>query len=94
VVLGPLEVAVEAISNRVESLKNILGAPSVDAKNLQLILQGSVRLQVNEGPLEIANTFLAIDKVDKYPIELIDQLKDAFRDFLKCCYDALNVNRR
>lgn len=93
-ILEPIDVCIEAIGNRVRSLKTILNSPSVDAKNLQLILQGSVRLQVNEGPMEIANTFLPAEKASKYPPEKVEKLKSEFREFLKCCYDALNVNRR
>jgi hypothetical protein len=92
--LTPLEVSTEAIANRVQSFRNILGAATVDAKNLQLILQGSVRLQVNEGPLEIASTFLSPEKSQKYPPEKIEKLRERFRDFLKCCYEALAANRR
>jgi len=71
-----------------------MGATNVDPKALQLILQGSVRLQVNEGPLEIASTFLSANKVSKYPPEKVEKLREKFRDFLKACNDALTMNRR
>ena len=84
----------EAISNRVQSFKTIMGAINVDPKALQLILQGSVRLQVNEGPLEIASTFLAPNKISKYPADKVEKLREKFREFLKACDAALTMNSR
>ena len=36
----------------------------VDGKRLQLILQGCIGTQVNQGPTEIALTFLNVDDID------------------------------
>ena len=36
----------------------------VDVKKLQLILQGCIGTQVNQGPTEIALTFLNVDDID------------------------------
>jgi len=90
--LQPLDVSTDAIAGRVISFRNILNAPQMDIKALQLILQGSVRLQVNDGPLEIANTFLTPEKASKYSKEKIEKLREKFRDFLQCCYTALAEN--
>lgn len=58
-VLSPLACAVETISERADALHREAEAHTPDGKQLQLLLQGSVLLQVNAGPLEIARTFLA-----------------------------------
>jgi len=62
-------------------------------KKKTVLLQGSVRLQVNAGPLEIVNTFLSPEKVGKYDEALINQLKNHFKEFLQTCYNALSTNR-
>jgi len=91
--LKPIEVSIEAINTRVQAFRNVLSATSVDPKSLQLILQGTVRVTVNDGPLEISSTFLAADKISKYPPQQVEQLKEKFREFLRSCYEALTLNR-
>jgi hypothetical protein len=62
-------------------------------KNIQLLLQGIVRAQVNKGPLEFSNAFLASDKKAGYPLEKVTQLRLGFRNLLEyvrkrsCAYD-------
>ena len=57
------------------------------------MLQGSVRLQVNAGPLEIASTFLASPSTSKHPPEQLKQLNSAFHSFRNCCGQALRLNK-
>ena len=40
------------------------GPRPVDGKRLQLILQGCIGTTVNQGPTEIALTFLNVDDID------------------------------
>ena len=54
---------------------------SQDIKRIQLRLQGSVSVQVNQGPLAYARAFL--EKENDYPIEDIHRLKTIFR-CVKC----------
>jgi len=65
--MSPLEVSVESIGKRCEALQAAITAK--EPKSLQVVLQGSVRLQVNAGPLEIATTFLAPSNVAKVNTE-------------------------
>jgi hypothetical protein len=81
--LTPIEVSIEAIVDRCEKLRNAIDLMPNNLKNLQLLLQGSVRPQVNRGPLEIAQTFLDKSNASKYKPDHIRQLQDAFRNFVE-----------
>jgi hypothetical protein len=82
--LTPIEVSIEAIVDRCEKLRNSIELMPNNLKNLQLLLQGSVRPQVNRGPLEIAQIFLDKNNAPKYKPDHIRQLQDAFRNFVEC----------
>jgi hypothetical protein len=51
-------------------------------------------LEVNAGPLEIANTFLG-EKASQYPGEIdnIKKLTTSLKEFLKVCNFALKLNK-
>ncbi|RKP18299.1 hypothetical protein ROZALSC1DRAFT_23365, partial [Rozella allomycis CSF55] len=65
----------------------------VNIKTLQMVLQGSVRLQVNAGPLEIAKVFLDHTQRDFYPTEKITELQSLFEKFTQVCERAIKLNR-
>lgn len=57
-VLGPVEVAVEDLQKKIDELKTAIQQDPPDPKILQMVLQGCVGTTVNQGPLEMAMTFL------------------------------------
>eukprot|EP00026_Physarum_polycephalum_P000226 Phypoly_transcript_00226.p1 GENE.Phypoly_transcript_00226~~Phypoly_transcript_00226.p1 ORF type:complete len:1906 (-),score=310.18 Phypoly_transcript_00226:3-5720(-) len=88
--LDPIQNSIEAIEGRTDLLQTELkGSPN--AKTLQAILQGSVRLQVNAGPQEICRVFMADET--KYSAEHVARLRLALRQFLQVCEEALHINR-
>lgn len=91
--LTPLEVSITAISDRCNQLKNASESIPLNAKQLQLILQGTVRLQVNSGPMEIANAFLKSEVIGKYPLDRIQVLANQFSTFIEACSVALCKNK-
>ncbi|CAH8553752.1 unnamed protein product [Heterobilharzia americana] len=56
--LTPIEVALEDVTRRVEQLDRVLATDPPDVKYLQMILQGCIGAVVNQGPIEMATTFL------------------------------------
>lgn len=93
IVQSPLEVSIEAIKERSSKLLMALSANPPNPKSLQIVLQGSVRLQVNSGPLEIAHTFLRKEVILNYPQNLIDELRAEFIKFVDQCRKAVVLNR-
>ncbi|XP_008205538.1 dedicator of cytokinesis protein 9 isoform X2 [Nasonia vitripennis] len=93
--LSPIQVALDEMRQRVQELQDVAltGGPA-DAKKLQLKLQGSVCVTVNSGPLAYASAFLDPEVSHQYPEELVQELKDVFREFVKICYTALQINSK
>lgn len=77
--LSPIEVAIDEMQTKVSELADVVFAPSIDVKKLQLRLQGSVAVQVNAGPLAYANSFLDPKLSGKYDSEKVEDLKEVFR---------------
>lgn len=46
------------------------------------------------GARTAATAFLDTAKNQKYPQIKVDELKDVFRDFMRVCYIALQINER
>lgn len=97
--LTPLEVAIETITNRAASLELATRAKPVNLKLLQLQLQGSVSVSVNEGPTAIADAFLRQSSASTLFSPdprgaLRRKLCAAFKRFLRACKDAIDVNAR
>ncbi|CAG0914598.1 unnamed protein product [Notodromas monacha] len=90
--LSPIEVAAEEMSARVAGLKLVVHAHPPDIKRLQLLLQGSISVQVNAGPLAYAQSFLTPEAEDCYPSTQVAILKDIFRQFIAICGVALDLN--
>ncbi|KJE96095.1 Dock7 protein [Capsaspora owczarzaki ATCC 30864] len=91
VVLTPIEVAIEEIQSKTMELANTVQTKPPNLKMLQLQLQGSVSVTVNSGPLEMANVFLG-RLVKDMPTKHVRRLKQQFREFIKYCGQALNMN--
>ncbi|GJQ81155.1 hypothetical protein Trydic_g20295 [Trypoxylus dichotomus] len=92
--LSPIEVAIDEMQTRVSELEEVVFTEPTDAKKLQLRLQGSVCVQVNAGPLAYASAFLDPVIVNTYPEDKVEELKDVYREFMKICYSALQVNSK
>lgn len=90
--LSPIEVALDEMTQRVAELEDVVFTRPTDVKKLQLKLQGSVCVQVNAGPLAYANAFLDPAHSLEFPEEKVEELKDVFREFVRVCYAALQLN--
>jgi dedicator of cytokinesis protein 9/10/11 len=77
--LSPIEVAIDEMQTKTAELEEVVCAHTIDVKKLQLRLQGSVAVQVNQGPLAYANSFLDPRNTDKYDFDKVEDLKDIFR---------------
>ncbi|XP_049302733.1 dedicator of cytokinesis protein 9 isoform X2 [Bactrocera dorsalis] len=91
--LSPIEVAIDEMQTKVSELEEVI-LPPADVKKLQLRLQGSVAVTVNAGPLAYAQAFLDPKIVSNFSIDRVEDLKDIFRDFVKVCNTALQLNAR
>lgn len=88
-VLEPIEVAVDEMAARVRQLRR--ATRSEDLKHVQLVLQGSVQAQVNQGPRAYLDAFL------REPHEaraLQERLRELFHEFQELCERALALNER
>ncbi|XP_034950532.1 dedicator of cytokinesis protein 9 isoform X2 [Chelonus insularis] len=90
--LSPIEVALDEMRQRVQELEDVALIAPTDAKKLQLKLQGSICVTVNAGPLAYASAFLDPALSPQYSDDKVEELKDVFRDFIKICYTALQIN--
>jgi hypothetical protein len=88
----PLDVGLEQIRKRNQLLNEELDLSPPNIKSLQAALQGSVLLQVNEGPVEVCRVFLGAHAEQSYPLATLRQLDAAFRSFLDLCKQALMRN--
>ncbi|XP_078379462.1 dedicator of cytokinesis protein 11-like isoform X4 [Oculina patagonica] len=90
--LTPVEVAFDEMQNKVKELNNVITQNPPDMKKLQLILQGSVSVQVNAGPLAYAQAFLDKSVLPSHPHKHIEKLQQVYREFIACCGKALDIN--
>ncbi|XP_053403969.1 dedicator of cytokinesis protein 9-like isoform X5 [Mercenaria mercenaria] len=93
-ILSPLEVAIDEMNAKVADLREVVDLAMPDMKKLQLKLQGCVSAQVHAGPIAYAEAFLSEEKVNKYPAERGETLKNIFRDFVNVCSDGLDLNAK
>ncbi|XP_012889405.1 PREDICTED: dedicator of cytokinesis protein 6 [Dipodomys ordii] len=92
-VLTPVEVAIEDMQKKTRELAFATDQDPPDAKMLQMVLQGSVGPTVNQGPLEVAQVFLAEIPEDPKLFRHHNKLRLCFKDFCKKCEDALRKNK-
>eukprot|EP00007_Cunea_sp_BSH-02190019_P004159 CAMPEP_0174230200 /NCGR_PEP_ID=MMETSP0417-20130205/1005_1 /TAXON_ID=242541 /ORGANISM="Mayorella sp, Strain BSH-02190019" /LENGTH=1996 /DNA_ID=CAMNT_0015307841 /DNA_START=193 /DNA_END=6183 /DNA_ORIENTATION=- len=93
IMLTPIQTSLEAIRGRTRALLQEIETKQPNSKTLQIVLQGSVLLQVNAGPLEFCRVFLGPDHVHKYQPAEVKALKHAMGEFVKTCVKALAVNK-
>ncbi|XP_060519679.1 dedicator of cytokinesis protein 7 isoform X2 [Cylas formicarius] len=91
VTLTPVEVAIEDIQKKTQELAAATHQEPPDPKILQMVLQGCIGTTVNQGPLEMALTFLPAN--GKTLTRSQNKLRLCFRDFSKKCCDALKKNK-
>lgn len=77
--LSPIEVAINEMQIRVQELEDVVFNEPTDVKKLQLLLQGSVCVQVNAGPLAYASVFLDPTLSCMYAEDKVEELKDIYR---------------
>ncbi|XP_023572954.1 dedicator of cytokinesis protein 6 isoform X1 [Octodon degus] len=92
-VLTPVEVAIEDMQKKTRELAFATEQEPPDCKMLQMVLQGSVGPTVNQGPLEVAQVFLADIPEDPKLFRHHNKLRLCFKDFCKKCEDALRKNK-
>ncbi|XP_026490440.2 dedicator of cytokinesis protein 7 isoform X1 [Vanessa tameamea] len=94
IILTPIEVAIEDIQKKINELAAATSQEPPDPKMLQMVLQGCIGTTVNQGPLELAQVFLAPVVDGSQPVtRLTNKLRLAFKDFSKKCHDALKKNK-
>ncbi|XP_035712502.1 dedicator of cytokinesis protein 9 isoform X5 [Folsomia candida] len=86
--LSPIIVAIDDMQRRVLELRSEFNSGCI--KRIQLRLQGSISVQVNQGPLAYVRAFL--EKENEYPASDIHKLKAIYRDFVECCRELLIKN--
>ncbi|KAL1514145.1 hypothetical protein ABEB36_003452 [Hypothenemus hampei] len=91
ITLTPVEVAIEDIQKKTAELAAATQQEPPDPKILQMVLQGCIGTTVNQGPLEMALTFLPND--GKILTKHQNKLRLCFKDFSKKCSDALKKNK-
>ncbi|MEJ1276514.1 hypothetical protein NN561_007419 [Cricetulus griseus] len=93
-VLTPIEVAIEDMKKKTLQLAVATHQEPPDAKMLQMVLQGSVGATVNQGPLEVAQVFLAEIPADPKLYRHHNKLRLCFKEFIMRCGEAVEKNRR
>ncbi|OXB54791.1 hypothetical protein ASZ78_008191 [Callipepla squamata] len=92
-VLTPIEVAIEDMQKKTQELTAATNQEPPDAKMLQMVLQGSVGATVNQGPLEVAQVFLAEIPADPKLYRHHNKLRLCFKEFIMRCGEAVNKNK-
>ncbi len=94
VVLSPIEVAIEDLQKKIEELRMSIVQEPADPKILQMVLQGCVGTTVNQGPLEMAQTFLQpSNSLDFEYTQNHNKLRICFKEFTRRCDEALKKNK-
>uniref|UniRef100_A0A8D0GMJ9 Dedicator of cytokinesis 8 n=1 Tax=Sphenodon punctatus TaxID=8508 RepID=A0A8D0GMJ9_SPHPU len=93
-VLSPIEVAIEDMQKKTLELAVATSQEPPDAKMLQMVLQGSVGATVNQGPLEVAQVFLAEIPADPKLYRHHNKLRLCFKEFIMRCGEAVEKNKR
>ncbi|XP_030646757.1 dedicator of cytokinesis protein 7 [Chanos chanos] len=93
IILVPIEVAIEDMQKKTQELAFATHQDPSDPKMLQMVLQGCVGTTVNQGPLEVAQVFLADIPEDPKVFRHHNKLRLCFKDFTKRCEDALRKNK-
>ncbi|XP_032873676.1 dedicator of cytokinesis protein 8 isoform X3 [Amblyraja radiata] len=92
-ILTPIEVAIEDMQKKTLELAVATHQEPPDAKMLQMVLQGSVGTTVNQGPLEVAQVFLAEIPENSNLFRHHNKLRLCFKEFIMRCGDAVEKNK-
>jgi hypothetical protein len=87
-VFEPIHVSYMQLKDRVSGMRQAID--SGDYRKIQQLLHGSLLVQVNEGPVKIAEIFL----VKQYVGKCQDKLRERFHEFLEVNRNALALHRR
>jgi hypothetical protein len=90
--LEPLGCAIDLLESRINAIETELSIRPPNTKTLQIVLQGSIMLQVNAGPLAIVKVFLA--NADTFNPHKIAVLKERMEKFVNRCEFALKMNEK
>nr|XP_033780870.1 dedicator of cytokinesis protein 8 isoform X2 [Geotrypetes seraphini] len=93
-ILTPIEVAIEDMQKKTLELAIATSQEPPDAKMLQMVLQGCVGATVNQGPLEVAQVFLAEIPADPKLYRHHNKLRLCFKEFIMRCGEAVEKNKR
>jgi len=93
VILEPIEHAIETIVERCDKLKEQLTNNPPRLNPLQQVLQGSVAVMVNEGPLKLCETFLSEEAKKKEKPEHVRLLTQAMCNFVELCAAAIQLDQ-
>jgi len=91
--LSAIEVAIEAMDNKTADLTATVQIDPPDLKRLQLLLQGAISTQVNQGVQEYT-IFLRDPQLTAQPRKHTERLKEVYRSFMQVCQEALDLNGR
>eukprot|EP01101_Sappina_pedata_P013074 TRINITY_DN9379_c0_g1_i1.p1 TRINITY_DN9379_c0_g1~~TRINITY_DN9379_c0_g1_i1.p1 ORF type:complete len:562 (-),score=218.46 TRINITY_DN9379_c0_g1_i1:33-1577(-) len=89
--MSPIECSIEAIEQRTATLMSEVNKKPQNLKTLQQVLQGTVRLQVNQGAMEIVRVF--VGNYAEFPIEMVNSLVAQLRLFLNACHQLLQIDQ-
>ncbi|XP_038660625.1 dedicator of cytokinesis protein 8 isoform X1 [Scyliorhinus canicula] len=92
-ILTPIEVAIEDMQKKTLELATATHQEPPDPKLLQMVLQGSVGTTVNQGPLEVAQVFLAEIPEDSKLFRHHNKLRLCFKEFIMRCGEAVEKNK-
>ncbi|XP_078070451.1 dedicator of cytokinesis protein 8 isoform X2 [Mustelus asterias] len=92
-ILTPIEVAIEDMQKKTLELAIATHQEPPDPKMLQMVLQGSVGTTVNQGPLEVAQVFLAEIPEDSKLFRHHNKLRLCFKEFIMRCGEAVEKNK-
>ncbi|XP_063901739.1 dedicator of cytokinesis protein 7-like isoform X2 [Zophobas morio] len=90
--LEPLAVALEEIQKKCNELSAVTTTFPVNIKLLQLVLQGTVSVSVNAGPMAIAKTFLGNELKINYDPQKQRKLRRLFKNLVSYCQTAVQLN--
>eukprot|EP01125_Pyxidicula_operculata_P019809 TRINITY_DN720_c2_g1_i1.p1 TRINITY_DN720_c2_g1~~TRINITY_DN720_c2_g1_i1.p1 ORF type:complete len:944 (+),score=239.58 TRINITY_DN720_c2_g1_i1:2637-5468(+) len=92
--LGPLDCAIDTINSRIELITLELQLRPPNTKTLQIVLQGSVMLQVNAGPKAIIRYFFGPNRPTNLDSTKIKILREKIAEFIRKCDFALRLNEK
>ncbi|KAL0477590.1 hypothetical protein AKO1_015414 [Acrasis kona] len=91
-ILTPIEAATENMTEQISRLQDVCSIHPPDVAQLQMVLQGSVRATVNNGPKDIVNSFLREENRGKFNVQHVVKLNQKCLLFLYWCEKAVQLH--